>query len=142
MPFHSDLSPGLLRRKQYAEYIRNRNKNRYRINYNRYYDNFNGTNINYDRYYDRYYEQYYEQLYSEYDHVYSNSIQLSLYDLFFNTKIKINEKNDLFCPICQNAIKTNTEIIRELGCSHVFHLDCIDKWLLMKNQCPLCKKNI
>jgi len=132
MPFYSNLSPGLLRRKQYAEYIQNRNRNRY---FNR---NYTRTNINYDTNYDRHIQD----LYLEYDRICCSTFEVSLYDLFFNTKIKINEKNDLFCPICQNAIKTNTEIIRELGCEHAFHLDCIDKWLLMKNQCPLCKKNI
>jgi hypothetical protein len=43
------------------------------------------------------------------------------------------------CPICQDELK-NESTIRTLPCSHKFHKDCIQKWIEMRNLCPLCKK--
>ncbi|CAN0864554.1 E3 ubiquitin-protein ligase At1g12760 [Linum grandiflorum] len=41
------------------------------------------------------------------------------------------------------------EDVRELGCGHSFHKDCVDKWLfravdrkLVVVGCPLCRRNI
>jgi len=31
---------------------------------------------------------------------------------------------------------------RKLKCGHKFHLKCINKWLLIKNQCPVCRMYI
>lgn len=43
------------------------------------------------------------------------------------------------CPICQDEMKAN-ETIQTLPCSHKFHKDCIQKWIEMRNLCPLCKR--
>nr|XP_004489087.2 RING finger protein 44-like [Cicer arietinum] len=42
------------------------------------------------------------------------------------------------CIICQEEFK-NKEKIGILRCGHEYHLDCITKWLVVKNVCPLCK---
>ncbi len=50
--------------------------------------------------------------------------------------ISLNE-----CSICFNSmIKTNS--IEKLSCDHNFHSECINKWLINNNTCPLCRKVI
>ena len=46
------------------------------------------------------------------------------------------------CSICLTAIKLPTSIT-ETPCKHVFHKECLDKWIThSKNTCPLCRKTI
>ncbi|GKV02045.1 hypothetical protein SLEP1_g14531 [Rubroshorea leprosula] len=42
------------------------------------------------------------------------------------------------CIICQEEYK-NQEKIGTLDCGHEYHADCLKKWLLVKNVCPICK---
>ena len=58
------------------------------------------------------------------------------------TKVKINKDNDQFCPICQDDVKIDSDIVRELECNHIYHIECIDNWLIIKNECPMCKNKI
>ncbi|XAR56506.1 hypothetical protein NMG60_11037024 [Bertholletia excelsa] len=43
-----------------------------------------------------------------------------------------------FCVICQTDYE-NQEKIGTLDCGHAYHVDCVKKWLLEKNTCPICK---
>ncbi|MQL81770.1 hypothetical protein Taro_014234 [Colocasia esculenta] len=42
------------------------------------------------------------------------------------------------CVICLESYKDKDEL-GILKCGHDYHADCIKKWLLMKNVCPICK---
>ncbi|KAE8707825.1 hypothetical protein F3Y22_tig00110372pilonHSYRG00054 [Hibiscus syriacus] len=42
------------------------------------------------------------------------------------------------CIICQEDYKIE-EKIGTLNCGHNYHADCLKKWLLVKNVCPICK---
>ncbi|KAJ1423151.1 Zinc finger, RING-type [Sesbania bispinosa] len=42
------------------------------------------------------------------------------------------------CIICQDEFK-DQEKIGVLRCEHEYHADCLKKWLLVKNVCPICK---
>lgn len=46
-----------------------------------------------------------------------------------------------FCAICTDTIKKNDNVIG-LPCGHLFHNDCIEKYLEDNNTCPICKTNI
>ncbi|KAE9585169.1 putative transcription factor C2H2 family [Lupinus albus] len=48
-----------------------------------------------------------------------------------------NQESDS-CIICQEEYK-HQEKIGVLGCEHEYHADCLKKWLLVKNVCPICK---
>ncbi|XAR68300.1 hypothetical protein NMG60_11003381 [Bertholletia excelsa] len=45
-----------------------------------------------------------------------------------------------FCVICQTDYK-NRENIGILDCGHEYHVDCVKRWLLIKNTCPVCKSS-
>ncbi|KAJ2595699.1 hypothetical protein H4R99_005241, partial [Coemansia sp. RSA 1722] len=47
----------------------------------------------------------------------------------------------LECAICLDEIHIG-DVIRILPCPHLFHSDCIDRWLLYQSSfCPLCKRD-
>ncbi|CAN6479714.1 unnamed protein product [Victoria cruziana] len=45
------------------------------------------------------------------------------------------------CCICLAKYK-DKEDVRELPCSHMFHLKCVDQWLRIISSCPLCKQHL
>jgi hypothetical protein len=54
------------------------------------------------------------------------------------------QKSDKYdtCPICLNEYEEGVKI-RLLPCEHVYHIECIDKWLLRNNRvCPVCKRRV
>ncbi|RZC08877.1 putative E3 ubiquitin-protein ligase ZFP1 [Glycine soja] len=48
------------------------------------------------------------------------------------------EQGTDLCIICQDEYK-NKENIGILRCGHEYHADCLRRWLLEKNVCPMCK---
>ena len=45
------------------------------------------------------------------------------------------------CSICLEGYEQDS-IIRKLNCSHIFHKDCIDLWLLKESyKCPICRND-
>jgi len=50
---------------------------------------------------------------------------------------EVYEGNEMSCPICIESVLSG-EIIKTLKCHHIFHLNCIDTWLINGNKCPLC----
>ncbi|NWR41751.1 RN215 protein, partial [Regulus satrapa] len=45
------------------------------------------------------------------------------------------------CAVCLDQFH-RSQWLRVLPCSHEFHRDCVDPWLLLQQTCPLCKRNI
>jgi len=45
------------------------------------------------------------------------------------------------CYICLAKYADDDEL-RELPCSHGFHVVCVDKWLKINASCPLCKTEV
>jgi len=44
-----------------------------------------------------------------------------------------------YCSICLNSIKKEEDTIKT-NCKHLFHTECISRWLKIKTSCPLCRK--
>ena len=45
------------------------------------------------------------------------------------------------CCICLGRYREG-EMLRELPCHHHFHVSCVDTWLKINANCPLCKSEI
>ena len=58
-----------------------------------------------------------------------------------NLKEKLikNDDNDI-CSICLEKLKDDKCVI--LNCEHIYHKDCIKKWLKKNETCPNCRINI
>jgi E3 ubiquitin-protein ligase Arkadia len=51
------------------------------------------------------------------------------------------EANVEKCTICLSEFEFS-EDVRRLPCMHLFHLECVDTWLLMNHRCPNCRIDI
>ncbi|KAI1711159.1 ring finger domain-containing protein [Ditylenchus destructor] len=51
---------------------------------------------------------------------------------------KIPEQERERCTVCLMDFETD-DSVRSLHCSHIFHIDCIDRWLLYNKKCPVCR---
>jgi len=47
---------------------------------------------------------------------------------------------DDVCNICLEPIKKSTNNSTKLFCNHIFHTECIYKWMDIKSYCPLCNR--
>ena len=46
------------------------------------------------------------------------------------------------CSICVNNLNNN-DICRQINrCKHIFHNDCLNRWLYDHNTCPVCRFNL
>jgi hypothetical protein len=47
------------------------------------------------------------------------------------------------CPICIETYKSGDDIVwsKNEGCFHAYHLECIEDWLMDKDDCPMCRRN-
>ncbi|CAM8979833.1 unnamed protein product [Rhodiola kirilowii] len=71
---------------------------------------------------------------------------MSLSDLHHLPRFRFGEGSQLDsgseCVICLDKIR-HGDLFRILpGCSHPFHLDCIDTWLVKASACPICRARV
>ncbi|XP_022254307.1 E3 ubiquitin-protein ligase arkadia-B-like [Limulus polyphemus] len=45
------------------------------------------------------------------------------------------------CTICLCELEDD-ENVRRLPCMHLFHIDCVDQWLITNKRCPICRVDI
>ena len=46
-----------------------------------------------------------------------------------------------FCAICLSEVAVGVSQI-QLACSHAFHTECLEDWVGIKSDCPLCKQPV
>jgi len=52
---------------------------------------------------------------------------------------KITNLNE--CIICLEDMKYNEDLIL-VKCSHIYHKECLEKWMVRRSVCPLCNIKI
>ncbi|XP_076944971.1 E3 ubiquitin-protein ligase At4g11680-like [Bidens hawaiensis] len=51
---------------------------------------------------------------------------------------RVVSEEDAVCSICLERYENGNEL-KNLPCNHVFHKDCVEQWLRLNPECPLCK---
>lgn len=46
------------------------------------------------------------------------------------------------CAVCLGAVREGEMVRRLPACEHVYHADCIDRWLAAHRTCPLCRREL
>ena len=58
-----------------------------------------------------------------------------------NKFVKLKNSNGtLNCSICMDS-NTNIHFIKT-SCGHYYHEECINQWIIVKNNCPNCREVI
>ncbi|KAD5317679.1 hypothetical protein R6Q59_033018 [Mikania micrantha] len=60
----------------------------------------------------------------------------------FTYKSIIGLKNPFDCAVCLCEFEDDDDLRLLPKCSHAFHMNCIDAWLLSHSTCPLCRSNL
>ena len=55
--------------------------------------------------------------------------------------IRVTEPMEDCCAVCMQSMQKG-ERVRLLPCLHPYHIKCIDKWLCIRSNCPLCKREV
>ncbi|KAH0465376.1 hypothetical protein IEQ34_005479 [Dendrobium chrysotoxum] len=52
------------------------------------------------------------------------------------------EEFQMDCCVCLSSLDEG-DVTRKLPCHHMFHRDCVDQWLAMRQRtCPLCRLSV
>ncbi|KAL3643103.1 hypothetical protein CASFOL_013918 [Castilleja foliolosa] len=77
-------------------------------------------------------------------HLHDAGVDQSFIDTLpvFNYKAIIGIKDPFDCAVCLCEFETEDKLRLLPKCSHAFHMECIDTWLLSHSTCPLCRASL
>ncbi|XP_077223024.1 RING-H2 finger protein ATL13-like [Tasmannia lanceolata] len=77
-------------------------------------------------------------------HLHDSGVDQSFIDTLpvFLYKAIIGLKNPFDCAICLCEFEADDKLRLLPKCSHAFHLECIDTWLLSHSTCPICRGSL
>ncbi|KAJ8751020.1 hypothetical protein K2173_016201 [Erythroxylum novogranatense] len=77
-------------------------------------------------------------------HLHDAGVDQSFIDTLpvFQYKAIIGLKNPFDCAVCLCEFETEDKLRLLPKCSHAFHMECIDTWLLSHSTCPLCRDSL
>lgn len=77
-------------------------------------------------------------------HLHDAGVDQSFIDTLpvFNYKSIIGVKDPFDCAVCLCEFEPDDKLRLLPICSHAFHMECIDTWLLSHSTCPLCRASL
>jgi hypothetical protein len=60
----------------------------------------------------------------------------------FQYRSVVGGKDPFDCAVCLCEFSADDQLRLLPKCSHAFHLECIDTWLLSHSTCPLCRRSV
>ncbi|OAY46756.1 RING-H2 finger protein ATL13 [Manihot esculenta] len=77
-------------------------------------------------------------------HLHDSGVDQSFIDTLpvFYYKAIIGLKNPFDCAVCLCEFEPEDKLRLLPKCSHAFHMECIDTWLLSHSTCPLCRGSL
>ncbi|KAF7149275.1 hypothetical protein RHSIM_Rhsim03G0262000 [Rhododendron simsii] len=77
-------------------------------------------------------------------HLHDSGVDQSFIDTLpvFNYKSIIGVKDPFDCAVCLCEFEPEDKLRLLPKCSHAFHMECIDTWLLSHSTCPLCRATL
>ncbi|GLJ55444.1 hypothetical protein SUGI_1190480 [Cryptomeria japonica] len=58
----------------------------------------------------------------------------------FAERLGENEEEDVICAVCLSSLEEEDEIRVLCNCCHIFHRQCLDKWInCYQKTCPICR---
>lgn len=74
-------------------------------------------------------------------HLHDAGVDQSFIDTLpiFNYKAIIGVKDPFDCAVCLCEFEAEDKLRLLPKCSHAFHMECIDTWLLSHSTCPICR---
>lgn len=77
-------------------------------------------------------------------HLHDAGVDQSFIDTLpvFHYKAIIGSKNPFDCAVCLCEFEPEDKLRLLPKCSHAFHMECIDTWLLSHSTCPLCRASL
>lgn len=65
----------------------------------------------------------------------------NLEEMEFKKNPDVNPGEEEKCAICITEFEEK-EKVKKLPCKHLFHVSCVDTWLVQNSHCPICKTDI
>lgn len=59
-----------------------------------------------------------------------------------NTIVKTYTSGPMELPSCSICLMDISNNSKRLDCNHQFHKNCIDRWLIRKDTCPICRREV
>lgn len=77
-------------------------------------------------------------------HLHDAGVDQSFIDTLpiFQYRTIIGVKDPFDCAVCLCEFEGDDKLRLLPKCSHAFHVDCIDTWLLTHSTCPLCRRSL
>ncbi|XP_049849511.1 uncharacterized protein LOC126319867 [Schistocerca gregaria] len=69
-----------------------------------------------------------------------NGLPTALYD--FSRHSSSESEYTKSCCLCLEIYNAGDKIKYLVSCPHFYHAECIDRWLVIKPKCPICKSDV